>query len=101
MSSSTIRFAAAASGARKTVIPFASRAAMVLFTRTSSALVPHLRVSDPSGSTSTSLIIRNLLVVDILANTSTLFQLVIAHASIFGTECRRSLRSDRRQGGAG
>src|SRR5258706_5016982 len=61
MRSRTIRFAAAASEARRTVIPFPSRAAMVLLTRRSSALVPHLRVSDPSGSSSTSLIIRDLL----------------------------------------
>src|SRR5438477_2885298 len=61
MRSSTIRFAEAASDARWTVIPFASRAAIVLFTRPSSALVPHRRVSDPSGSTSTSLITRDLL----------------------------------------
>src|SRR5438445_12916323 len=61
MRSITIRLAAAASGALRAVIPFASRATMALFTRTSSALVPHRRVSDPSGSTWTSLIIRNLL----------------------------------------
>src|SRR5260370_39660876 len=58
MRSRTIRFAAAASDARRTVIPFASRAAMVLFTRTSSALGPHRRVSDPSGATWISWIIR-------------------------------------------
>src|SRR5438128_1814285 len=73
MRSRTIRFAAAASDARRTVIPFASRAAMVLFTRTSLARVPQRRVSDPSGSISTSLIIRNLLpAIDILAITTIL-----------------------------
>src|SRR5207237_8799137 len=61
MRSRTIRFASAASDARRTLIPFASRASMVLFTRTSSAKVPHRRLSDPSVSTSSSLIIRNLL----------------------------------------
>src|SRR5438093_5549669 len=61
MRSRTIRFASPASDARRTLIPFASRAAMVLFTRTSSAMVPHRRLSDPSVSTSSSLIIRNLL----------------------------------------
>ncbi len=61
MRSRTIRFAAAASEARRTVIPFASRAAMVLLTRTSSALVPHRRVSDSSGSNSISLSIRLLI----------------------------------------
>jgi hypothetical protein len=61
MRSRTIRFASGASEARRTVIPFASRAAMVLFTRTSFALMPHRWVSASSGSPSTSLIIRNLL----------------------------------------
>src|SRR5207248_7538078 len=61
MRSRTIRLAAAASAARNTVIPFAARAAMVLFTRTSSARVPHRLASDPSGSTSISLIICTLL----------------------------------------
>src|SRR2546428_11887517 len=101
MRSKTIRFAAAASDARRTVIPFASRAALVLFTRTSSALAPHRRVSDPSGSTWTSLIIRTLLpAIDILATASILPQ-VVAYANTFGTRRRCSFRSDRGPGGAG
>src|SRR5216684_811639 len=101
MRSRTISFAAAASDARRTVIPFASRAAMVLFTRTSSALMPHRRVSDPSGSTSASLIIPNLLPSSIYLRVQVSYPLVIAYASTFGTGRRCSFRSDPGEGGAG
>src|SRR6266700_3842561 len=102
MRSRTIRFAVAASDARRTVIPFASRAAMVLFTRTSSALAPHRRVSDPSGSTSTSLIIRNLLPgTRYTCDCKYLNLQVVAYASTFEIGRRSAFRSDRGQRGAG
>src|SRR5712692_8851220 len=102
MRSRTIRFAAAASDARITLIPFASRAAMVLFTRTSSAMVPHRRLGDPSESTSSSLIIRDLLAGNpYTCNHKYLTGLVVAHASTFGARRCWSLRSDRGEGGAG
>src|SRR5205823_7483476 len=101
MRSRVIRFAAAASDARRTVIPFASRAVMVLFTRPSSALVPHRRVSDPSGSTSTSLIIRGLLPLSIYLRLQISYTLVVAHASTFGIGRRCPFPSDRGEGGAG
>src|SRR5437868_8152776 len=102
MRSRTIRFAAAATGARKTVIPFASRAAIVLFTRRSSALVPHRRVSDPSGPTSTSLIIRNLLSGNRYTCNYNEFKLrIIAYANTFESGRRCTFRSNRGEGGAG
>src|SRR5713226_6735159 len=101
MRSRTIRFAAAASEARRTVIPFACRAAMALLTRTSSALVPHRRVSDSSGSNSTSLSIRLLLpVTQLYLQLQLPYTQVIAYASTFRIGRRCSVRSDPDQGGA-
>src|SRR5216683_6570833 len=100
MRARTIRFAAAASDALRTVNPFASRAVMVLFTRPSFALVPHRRVSDPSGSSSTSFITRNLLPWTIYLRLQVSYPLVIAYASTFETGHRRSFRSDPGERGA-
>ncbi len=56
MRSRTIRFAAAESGALRTVIPFASRAATVRSTLASSATVPNRRLIDGSKLGSSLLI---------------------------------------------
>src|SRR5439155_21798918 len=57
MRPSTIRFASAASAARRTLIPFASRAAAVRLTRASSLSVPNQRLIDPSRSVYSSVVI--------------------------------------------
>src|SRR5881397_3225659 len=57
MRPSTIRLASAASAARRTLIPFASRAAAVRLTRASSRRVPNRRLIDLSKSVWSSVVI--------------------------------------------
>src|SRR2546430_8288576 len=57
MRPSTIRLASAASAARRTLIPFASRAATVRLTRASSPGVPNRRLIDRSKSVYSSVVI--------------------------------------------
>src|ERR1700694_4277771 len=71
MRSSTMRRASSWSGARSTVIPFASRAAVARFTLASSATVPNRRVIDGSSSGLSSLITTPPGSVDILASANT------------------------------
>src|ERR1700674_1247429 len=72
MRSRTIRFASAESAARRTLIPFASRAAAVRFTRASLLKVPNRRLIDGSSVGSSSLIICSpVQPAGILASTNT------------------------------
>src|SRR5437867_3985289 len=85
MRSRTIRFAAAASGARRTMIPFASRAATVRFTLGSSATIPNRRLSDGSRLGSSSLITWHFLPgksVDMLAYANTSAGLGLLHMQV-------------------
>src|SRR5439155_24666054 len=76
MSPSTIRLASTASAARRTPIPFASRAAAVRLTRASSPGVPNRRLIDRSSSVWSSMVIDASLPRcsdGIIANASTLY----------------------------
>src|SRR5256886_17496114 len=107
MRPSTIRLASAASAARRTLIPFASRAAAVRLTRASSPRVPNRRLIDRSKAVYSSVVLDASLprcLGGITCNCKYLIRRVVykvADASKIEARRRRLLRSDQCERAAG